>query len=138
MARAAGTSCSPSSAPRASSPELRVVSDQLGAPTSSPGDCTSDSRDPEAPLSNDRTESTGIYHMSASGQATWYEFAVAILAEAGLPTPVVPISSGQIPTAARRPSNSLLDNSKLAATFRTRLPSWQEQLSGVMAELRRA
>ncbi len=76
--------------------------------------------------------------MSASGQATWYEFAVAILAEAGLPTPVVPISSGQYPTAARRPGNSLLDNSKLAATFGTRLPSWQEQLSGVMAELRRA
>ena len=117
-------------------PELRVVSDQVGAPTSSLA--IAQATGEILRQSSGRAVFTGIYHMSASGQATWYDFAVAILAEARLPTPIVPISSEQYPTAARRPGNSLLDNSKLAATVGTRLPSWREQLTGVMAELRRA
>jgi len=117
-------------------PELRVVSDQVGAPTSSLAIARATGE--ILRQSSGRAVFTGIYHMSASGQATWYDFAVAILAEARLPTPIVPISSEQYPTAARRPGNSLLDNSKLAATVGTRLPSWREQLTGVMAELRRA
>ena len=115
-------------------PELRVVSDQTGAPTSSRSIARATAE--ILRISSDLDVPAGIYHMTAKGQATWYAFALAILAEFGLRTPIVPISSEQSPTTACRPRNSLLDNSKLAATFNIRLPSWQEQLSDLVMRTR--
>jgi len=113
-------------------PELHVVDDQRGAPTSSVAIAHATAGILQGIAR--RAPSDGIYHMSSAGEATWYEFAVAILALAGLSTPVVPIKSEQYPTSARRPHNSLLDNAKLRATFGVSLPDWRADLDSVVDE----
>ena len=74
-------------------PELRVVNDQHGAPTSSLAIAAAVARmlaDPSL-----QKKPGGIYHMTAAGATTWYEFAKEILALNGLRTPVVPVSSAE-------------------------------------------
>jgi len=77
----------------------------------------------------------GVYHLTCSGETTWYGFAARIAAEAaarGLlgdrvaTLEAIPTSS--YPTAARRPAYSVLANDKLAETFGLRLPDWQAAL----------
>lgn len=109
--------------------ELRVVDDQLGAPTSSrmiadaaPAVIAGALRDASL---------DGIYHMTASGSTTWCGFARAIVGDA---SQVAAISSREYPTPARRPRNSVLDNSKLYQTFRVRLPHWEAGLRDVLAD----
>jgi dTDP-4-dehydrorhamnose reductase len=104
--------------------ELRVVDDQRGAPTSATQLASS-----LAEILNSDWES-GLFHMSCSGETTWYRFAQAILARRP-PQPMpalVPITSSEHAASARRPANSLLDNAKLFSTFGIRLPSWEDAL----------
>ena len=105
-------------------PELRVVNDQHGAPTSSVAIAEAIA----GILSglDVLKKPSGIYHLSAAGQTTWYDFAREILAQKGLRTPVVPVPSEEYITAARRPKNSLLDNRKLRATFGAALADWRQ------------
>jgi dTDP-4-dehydrorhamnose reductase len=112
---------------------LRVVADQLGAPTSS----TAIARGTAQLLERMRTLSgaEGLYHMTAQGETSWHGFAQAIVAGAGLAVEVAPISTADYPTAARRPMNSRLDNGKLERTFGLRLPDWRAQLDEVLARL---
>jgi dTDP-4-dehydrorhamnose reductase len=111
-------------------PELRVVDDQRGAPTSAEALAVATAQVlAEARL---RAQPSGLYHMSAAGETTWHGFARAIVEGAGMAIPVLPISSDQYPVAARRPRNSLLDNRKLAATFGTALPDWRSGLAAVL------
>ena len=74
-------------------------------------------------------------HLSAGGETTWHGFAIAILEAKGLKTPVVAIRSDEYPVAARRPKNSLLDNSKIGATFGVALPDWRQGLAAVLAAI---
>ena len=101
--------------------ELRVVDDQWGAPTPSrmiakavPGAISRILGDESL---------AGLYHMSAAGSTTWCRFAGAIVG-----TKVTAISSSEYRAAARRPKNSVLDNSKLNTRLGIRLPSWEEGL----------
>lgn len=113
-------------------PELRIVDDQFGAPTTA----LMLARATGAVLArpwDDRA--SGTYHMTAAGRTTWCGFAREIVAARGLATPVVPIRTEEYPLPARRPRNSLLDNTKLHRTFGVRLPNWQEGLSQTLAEL---
>ena len=103
-------------------PELRVVDDQVGAPTSSLAIA-------RATAQVLRAGGEGLYHMSAGGRTSWCGFARAVLARARLETPVVPIRSDEYPAAARRPRNSLLDNSRLGAAFGVVLAPWEEGLA---------
>jgi dTDP-4-dehydrorhamnose reductase len=112
-------------------PELRVVDDQLGAPTSAAAIASATARLVEQSLSN----APGIYHMTAAGSTSWCGFARAIFA-AGLNNTqprVHPIPSSDYPTPARRPANSVLSNDKFAHAFGFRLPTWQQQLNEVLA-----
>ena len=113
--------------------ELRVVDDQLGAPTSAAAIATATARLAEQYA--DHPEAAGIYHMTAAGSTSWCGFARAIFAAGVLPTQprVQPIPSSDYPTPARRPANSVLANDKFAHTFGFRLPSWQQQLDQVLA-----
>jgi dTDP-4-dehydrorhamnose reductase len=78
---------------------------------------------------------SGLYHASAAGETTWFEFARAIFAEHSrrpgrafaIPR-VVAISTREYPTPARRPANSVLSNAKLGETFGVRLADWREGL----------
>ncbi len=110
--------------------ELRVVDDQHGAPTSSRALADAVPRTISAALRN--PELLGLYHMSAQGSTTWCGFARAIV---GRRAKVVPIASSEYPTPARRPRNSVLDNSKLEKSFGVRLPSWQQGLEQVLGML---
>lgn len=113
-------------------PELRVVDDQRGAPTSAPAIAEATMR----VLIGGVAFPAGIYHMTADGSTTWCGFARAIFAGSALrPHPeVIAIASSDYPTPARRPMNSVLAHDKFERTFGFRLPDWQTQLDAVLAE----
>jgi dTDP-4-dehydrorhamnose reductase len=113
-------------------PELRIVADQHGAPTSADAIAGATIR----MLKNIAAGFwvSGVFHMTAAGATTWHGFASAIFAGAGGKTPaLVPITTAEYPTPAARPANSVLSNDKFAAAFGFRLPHWDEQLAAVMA-----
>lgn len=110
--------------------ELRVVDDQLGAPTSSAAIAEATARILGS------AEASGLFHLTASGRTSWHGFAAAIMREAGLSTRVVPIRSSEYPMAAKRPLNSVLSNDRLAATFGFRPSSWEDQLAACMRHMR--
>jgi dTDP-4-dehydrorhamnose reductase len=113
-------------------PELRVVDDQLGAPTSSKSIADATATVLARALESPRLG--GLYHLAAAGETSWCGFAREILAQAGLATPVVPIPTEQYPTPARRPRDSRLDCARLRETFGVTLARWEEALARAMAE----
>jgi dTDP-4-dehydrorhamnose reductase len=133
-------------------PELRIVDDQVGAPTWSRdlADATrkiieelvTKTESENIPIGEALGNRRGIYHMTASGSVTWYGFAVAIVEEMkkrgllnGALAKLVPIPSSEYPTPAARPHNSRLCNEKLKNAFGVMLPAWRQSLTAVMAEL---
>jgi len=109
--------------------ELKVVNDQTGAPTWSRS-----LADLVAKICDKQIgEGAPIYHASCSGETTWYEFARTILDDLTMRTPkepiarLIPISTGEYPTRARRPMYSVLSNSRLADDFGLRLPHWRAE-----------
>jgi dTDP-4-dehydrorhamnose reductase len=110
-------------------PQLTVVDDQYGAPTSSIAIAQATVRALQG------CAAQGLFHMTAGGRTTWFAFARTVLQRAGIATPVVPIGSDQYPAKARRPINSLLDNSRLKQVFDIELPPWEEQLEPVMRQV---
>ncbi|MGH9691649.1 MAG: dTDP-4-dehydrorhamnose reductase [Candidatus Acidiferrales bacterium] len=138
--------------------ELRIVCDQNGAPTWSREIAAATARivtEREGRKSSSSFEEcSGIYHMTAAGQTTWYEFAEAILEEvADMPQnvawlaaatgsrPVIakqirPIATEEYPTPARRPSYSVLSNRRLLQTFGIQLADWRTQLGSAVADNR--
>jgi dTDP-4-dehydrorhamnose reductase len=112
-------------------PELKVVDDQFGAPTSSAAIAVATRQAIE------KGGGEGIYHLSAAGRTTWHGFAQAIVQAAGLATPVKAIPSSEYPTPARRPRNSVLDNSRLKKDFGIALPDWRDGMRDVLAQVLR-
>ena len=116
--------------------ELRVVADQIGAPTW----CRMIAEASALILArhpiNALRERSGVYHLSAAGEISWHGFAEAIFANARLikMPRVIPISSAEYPLPARRPLNSLLSNHKLAATFNIQPPDILSSLRLCMHE----
>lgn len=116
--------------------QLRVVADQVGTPTPAAliADVTAQALRHPGQLS-------GTWHLTASGQTSWHGFAEAIFAEALVTgmlakVPAVEaIPSSEYPTPAKRPAWSVLDNRKLQQDFGIVLPSWQDGLKRVMAEI---
>lgn len=104
--------------------ELQVVDDQTGCPTNA-GDLA-DAIVKIAPQLNEKN--SGIYHFSNAGATTWYGFAQAIFKKHNINIQVIPVTTEQYPTAAKRPRYSVLDNTKIANTFSLNIRSWQEAL----------
>jgi len=105
---------------------IRVVADQVGSPTW----C----RDlAEAILKLVSTDAFGVYHISGSGQCSWYSFAREILARAAPGVHVEPISSEESGRLASRPAFSVLDNSRWVELSNSPLPDWLESLSRYLA-----
>lgn len=101
--------------------QLSVVSDQIGSPT-----YTFDLAKLLADMV--QTDRYGVYHATNEGYCSWAEFAKEIMQRANLPCRIIPISTGEYPTKARRPLNSRLDKSSLDKSNFVRLPSWQNAL----------
>ena len=113
-------------------PELRIVADQHGAPTSAGAIAEATLR--MLHWSEQGQWSGGVHHMTAAGETTWYDFAHAIFARAsGKPPKLIPITTAEYSTPAVRPAYSVLSNEKFAHAFGFRLPEWQHQLDRVMA-----
>jgi dTDP-4-dehydrorhamnose reductase len=119
--------------------EIRVVADQIGTPTWAK---TIAATIGELIPRLDRGEiATGTYHLTNSGVASWYDFAVAIFEEAeawGFPSQVrrvIPISTAEYPTPAARPSYSVLSNHKLNNILGRNLAHWRSDLRLMLKDL---
>ncbi|HEX7985226.1 MAG TPA: dTDP-4-dehydrorhamnose reductase [Duganella sp.] len=110
--------------------ELRVVADQHGAPTWSRtiADTTAQVLAQARAGGDDWwARNSGVYHLSAQGRTTWFEFTQAIVEAAGLECRVLPIASADYPTPARRPQYSVMSSERLTTRF-CHLPQWKEAL----------
>lgn len=112
-------------------PELRVVADQIGAPTWADTIAFS-TRALVERWQAGQPGAWGLYHLTAEGHTSWFGFAQAIgehLKARGLPCAhVLPIPSSDYPTPARRPLNSRLDCGRLAREWQVSQPDWREAL----------
>lgn len=117
--------------------QLRVVNDQIGAPTWSRMLAEASAQIAGRILRGeiDPAEVQGIYNMTCGGSTSWYGFARAIYERSGLSCELLPIPSSEYPTPAKRPAYSVLDNSKLFNTFGLQLPEWSKTLHQCMADL---
>jgi dTDP-4-dehydrorhamnose reductase len=106
-------------------PELRIVYDQVGAPT-----YAADLAQVIVELihSGKAKSNSGIYNYSNEGVTSWYDFARAIFAWSGIACRVLPIESKDYPTPASRPHYSLLNKAKFKTTFGLEIPHWQDSL----------
>ena len=117
--------------------EIRVVADQIGSPT-----WAKSIADAIAQIIPQLTpEIAGIYHYTNSGVASWYDFAVTIFEEAqqlGFPLKVqrvIPITTPEYPTPARRPSYSVLSCAKISTVLGNHPPHWRQPLRQMLKEL---
>ena len=131
--------------------ELRIVSDQVGAPTCAADLATATCKILAGINEQNREQFdfsgiSGTYHMSAAGQTTWYDFAMAILEQAEasshdqgwlsdatngrqlIARRVIPISTEEFHSPTHRPAYSILSNDRLFQTFGVALPDWNTQL----------
>ena len=118
--------------------ELRIVNDQMVAPTPAASIAAATVEVLRRVVTDSRFAGFGLYHLTADGAVSWFDFAREILARdpdrAGQRCHVVtPISSAEFVTPARRPANGLLDNAKFARCFGFRLEDWKTELDRVFA-----
>lgn len=114
-------------------PQLNVVADQRGCPT-----FADDLADALLTIA-EKGGPAGVYHAAGAGETTWAEFAKEIFAlsaaRGGPSAEVAPIPTSEYPTPAKRPANSRLDCSKLAADYGVRLRPWREALAQCIDEI---
>ena len=118
--------------------ELRIVADQIGAPTTARAiaNAVADIVLPNlANLNNLFTRNGGVVNLACAGETSWHEFAGAIVEglryrnfELQVET-VVPITTADFPTKAKRPGNSRLDLSRLRDEFGVVTPNWRDALA---------
>src|SRR4051812_21194105 len=118
---------------------LEIVNDQIGAPTSTESIASATMKAMAALEASAQSDSLyGTYHMTASGETSWFGFASEIfrivteISGARVPR-LNPISSAQYRTPARRPLNSRLSCDKLRSNFGITLPQWQDGLRRTMS-----
>jgi len=99
---------------------LSVVNDQVLTPT-----FTGDLAEVVAKLI--RTSTYGLYHISAEGQCSWYDFAKKIFELEGVAANLSPVASNQYPNPVRRPAYSVLSKQKLNE-LGLKMPPWEEGL----------
>ncbi len=111
--------------------ELAIVDDQIGAPTWSQtlADATA-AIIREAGEPAQLAALSGIYHLCAGGQTSWYGFAQAIFSDPSVPNrpQLRPIMTAEYPTPAQRPKNSVMNTDKFRRAFGD-LPAWNDALA---------
>jgi dTDP-4-dehydrorhamnose reductase len=116
--------------------ELKIVSDQFGAPTSASliADVTALALSRIGTVSERTPDKLGLYHLTASGETSWHGYAVHICRMArdiGIPLRVTPenihpIPTSEYPVPAVRPMNSRLNCRRLESVFGLRMPCWED------------
>ena len=118
-------------------PEVRVVNDQHGAPNVADDLAAAILH----AVSLFQDHHSGIYHLSNTDYATWYDLALAIWEEMqrqAMPVVtqnLIPIATSDYPTPAQRPANSRLDPKKFSDTFGHTLPSWRDALPSLISAI---
>lgn len=115
---------------------LSIIGDQYGAPTGAEllADCT-------AIAIRQQSEQYGVFHLVASGETTWFDYANFIFdiarekGELLTVKEVKNVPTSAYPTPAKRPTNSRLSNLKFQQTFNVTLPHWQQGVERVVTEL---
>ena len=108
--------------------ELKVVNDQLGVPTSS----LFIAKQIKKMIPKLLKENKGIYHLVPNGACTWFDFARVILNSSKFDQSekkIIPVSSNQYPTKAKRPSNSCLSNNKIQKAIMVEFDDWKSVFS---------
>jgi dTDP-4-dehydrorhamnose reductase len=124
--------------------ELKVVNDQIGAPTWSrtiaevTAQILAQDIYTKAVWDDFMYAHTGLYHLTSTDETTWYGFAKAIF-DGARSEPLklqqcLPIATSDYPTPAKRPLNSRLNTRKISQTFGIALPSWKTALSAVLLD----
>lgn len=123
---------------------LRVVADQIGAPTSTDvlAKVTANLLQTMLPAAKDDAR-FGTYHLAASGETTWHAYAQYILAGAlkrsvhltCKPESIEPIPTHAYPLPAPRPANSRLNTEKIRSNFGVELPAWQVGVDAILDAL---
>lgn len=120
---------------------IRVVSDQFGAPTST--ELLADASAHAIRTAMSRPGVAGLYHLTASGETSWYEYAQFVLdlahkQENGIKLrsrALIPVATANYSSVATRPLNSRLDTHRFTETFDLRLPPWEAGVTRVVTEL---
>lgn len=123
---------------------LNVVADQYGVPTSAAllADVTAQLIR-QRQHAGDKNFPFGLYHLVAGGETNWCDYARFVVSDALAagkplklsPDAIRPIPTSEYPTAAKRPSNSRLDTSKLRRTFGLELPNWQSGVQHILQQI---
>jgi dTDP-4-dehydrorhamnose reductase len=121
--------------------QLKVIDDQIGAPTGA--DLLADITAHAIRAVRRDAALSGLYHLVAAGETSWLDYARFVIAHArerGLSIKVaqdqiLPTSTANYPTPARRPLNSRLDTHKLRAAFDVTLPHWQVGVERMLTEV---
>jgi len=118
--------------------ELRVVNDQAGCPTYADLVAAASLQMLDGLYVNGqlRADRCGLYHVASQGETTWWGFARRIIELAGFGerVRVLPITTADYPTPAKRPAYSVLSTDKLERVFGIRLPHWEDGLKRCLAE----
>jgi len=110
--------------------EIQVVADQEGSPT-----YALDLAKAIKSIIISELWVGGVYHYSNEGKTTWYNFAEEIKRLANLNCQIIPVSTSEFPTAAKRPAFSLLSKEKIKHTFKLAIPDWQNSLKEMLFKL---
>ena len=121
--------------------QLRVVCDQIGAPTGA--DLIADVTAHAIRVARGRPGLAGIYHLAAAGETSWHGYACHVIEWARSQGQAVKVPRQAIeavhtaayPTPARRPLNSRLSTDKLRQTFELQLPAWQTGVERMLSEV---
>ncbi|WP_113638394.1 dTDP-4-dehydrorhamnose reductase [Nubsella zeaxanthinifaciens] len=103
--------------------ELSIIADQVGTPT-----YAADLANAIFDIIENPTKIYGVYHFSNEGVTSWYDFAQAIFKLSGTNVKVHPIPTSAYPTKAKRPHFSVMDKTKIKATYHINVPYWTDSL----------
>jgi dTDP-4-dehydrorhamnose reductase len=121
--------------------ELKIVYDQVGSPSWAKDIAIAITKLAQLTLDSSQKPPLGIYHFTNSGVTSWYDFTIAIKEEAknlGYPwitERILPITTTEYPTPAKRPAYSVLSNRKLNNLLGDYPPYWRDGLRKMLAEL---
>ena len=111
--------------------ELRIVTDQIGVPNWCRTLAEATVRVVGGGLAA-LADRGGLYHLSSTGEGSWFDFAQAIIGDVAKPR-VVPIGTADYPLPARQPPYGVLDTARFEATFGFALPDWRNALARCLA-----
>jgi dTDP-4-dehydrorhamnose reductase len=123
--------------------KLTVINDQYGAPTGADLIADVTAHAVRRVLNTQNISFSGVYHLVASGEATWHSYASHVIEMAKVIKPeldwkvaeIAPVPTSAFPTPAKRPLNSRLCTHKLQQGFGLVMPPWQQGVDRMLAEI---